>query len=472
MTSDSSRILVDHRGEKGLGDIVCELSAYSALKARFPNSQLISRGSRSLAWGNPLIDAFDETSPDSAFNEVVRIQSGFQQMGESLAEGLTIFEHFMRVNALDLPSAPPQLHVLPYEVEEVGLEPDHPDDLVIAYSVDSKEPDRRWGEERFAELLLYLQENFGGTFVELGSGFTAGHVGIGYDLVGQTDLRQTMALLSEADLFIGNHGGLTHLAGGVGTPILCPWGASNPYRAYAYDAISVAIETSLECRHCAWTANVRPDCQETGVFQGRTACTQLITVEQMRLAAEDLLPRLWEERGRLRQARLQRRLEARDPRTLATFEQPSTLNPFTNMRLFVGGVPGWGPEHRRDQYARLRKIVAFPDWHDPRSAWDSLVSTYVSNFSAEDPWVLVLSTAPLTGPMARDLLADYLRLLAPGGPLPKIMLIFGSLSDADRMDLIRQAEVYVALEGPYHLDGITPARYVTRLEEVLIQEGA
>jgi ADP-heptose:LPS heptosyltransferase len=466
MTTRPQSILIDHSGAKGIGDIICELNAYAALRSRFPNSHLVSRGSRTLAWGNPYIDAFDESSPDEAFDQVVRLGIHWSRLKDSLSEGLSIFDHVMRANGLDMPSGPPQLHVLPAEVDAIGVEPDHPDDLLIAYSVDSKEPDRRWGEERFAELLQYIQETYGGTYLELGSGFTAGHVGIGYDLVGQTDLRQTMALLSEADLFIGNHGGLTHLAGGVGTPILCPWGASNPYRAYAYDAMSEVIETAPDCRYCAWTSNVTQDCQATSVFRGRTACTQTISVSQMREAADRLIFRLRLERERLRSLRHKRRQVSKDPRRLLRFDRPETLDPYTNMRLFIGGTPGWGPEHRNDHYARLRKIVAFPDWHNPASAWDSLVSSYVSFFDADDPWVLILSAAPHTGPAVHELLDAYLRGLDLKRPSPKVMLIFGSIGETERRDLIQNAEAYVPLAGPYHLDGVESARYVTHCDEL------
>ncbi len=281
-----------------------------------------------------------------------------------------------------------------------------------------------------------------------------------------------MAILSEADLFIGNHGGLTHLAGGVGTPILCPWGASNPYAAYAYDAFSVALETAPECRHCAWTANVHPDCRQTSVYSGRTACTQAISVTQMREAADRLLPRLMRERVRLKGAKQQRRQAARDPRRLERFEVPQALDPFTNMRLFIGGTPGWGPEHRLDNYARLRKIVAFPDWLDPESAWDSLVDCFVSAFDKDSPWVLVLSAAPLSGPEAHQMLDAYLRLLERARSLPKIMLIFGSLNEFERQALIRDAEAYVPLKGAYHLADVTPARYVSDLEGLTRLAGA
>lgn len=467
MTSEPRRILVDHQGEKGIGDVVCELNTYSILKAQHPDAVLVSRGSRSLAWGDPLIDAFDETSPDDAFDRIVRFQSNAHLLKDSLAQGRSIFDHFLQSHGFSPASTPPRLYALPREVDDLGLVPDHPEDLIIAYSVDSKEPDRRWGEERFAELLHGIQDTYGGTYLELGSGFTAGHVGIGYDLVGQTSLRQTMALLSAADLFIGNHGGLTHLANALGTPILCPWGASTPYWAYAYDAISVAVESSPDCQHCGWTGNVRPECRETSVFAGRTPCTQEISVAQMRQAADLLLPRLIRERERLRDERENRRKAARDPRELDRFDQPDALNPFANLSLYMGGAPGWGNVHRKDDFAGLRQIVAFPDWHNPASAWDALVSTFINAFDAEAPWVLTLSAAPFTGPEINRLLTDYLLLHERHASLPKFRLILGALSEVDRRSLIQQADAYIPLEGPYHLEGVEGGRYVSLLDELV-----
>lgn len=187
-------------------------------------------------------------------------------------------------------------------------------------------------------------------------------------------------------------------------------------------------------------------------------------MSQMRQAADQLLPKLIRDRERLRNERQSRRQAARDPRELGRFDQPDSLDPFANLSLYMGGTPGWGGEHRKNDYARLRQIVAFPDWYNPASAWDSLVTAYLTAFEAESPWVLTLSAAPLTGPEVNRLLRDYLLLHDPGASLPKFRLILGSLSDVDRRSLIQQADAYVPLEGPYHLDGVEGGRYVTQLD--------
>lgn len=438
------RILVDHRGEKGLGDIVCEIGFYHALRERHPEALIASRGSRTLAWGHPAIDAFDETSPDDAFDLIVAtpdLKPVTATLRDALSEGRTVFDNFRRFHGFAPDPAPPSLYVLPREMEELGLEDDGGDELIIAFSVDSKEPDRRWGEERFETLMTHLETTHGASLIELGGGLSAGHLGLGYDLVGQTTLRQTMAVLSLADLFVGNHGGLTHLAGALGTPILSPWGASHPFTAYAYDVASVAVETTPACRNCGWSGDVLNECRSADLQRGRTPCTQAISVERMIAEADALVPRLQARRAALRDAKARRREAARDPRSLARFETDHAITPFTHQHLYLGGEPGWGRAHREDNFAHLRTRVIFPDWLGPAAAWKQEIAAFISAHEAGDPWALTLTAHPLTGPEVAQILGNFIQYeLRPGKAVPKIKVILGSLSPEERESLARRAD--------------------------------
>lgn len=450
MEPEPRRILVDHTGFKGLGDIVCETAFYEALRRRHPGAWIASRGSNTLAWGNPHVDAFDETSPASAFDRILQLPDLGRftlGLGEAWREGRPVFEHFCRLVGLEPLDHAPELHVLPREMEELGLEDDGSDRLIVAFSVDSKAPDRRWGAERFKELLEALASRHDLDCIELGSGHCEGHVGVGLDLVGQTDLRQSMAVLSLADLFIGNHGGLTHLAGGVGTPILSPWGASHPYRAFAYDDLSVAVETDPECRHCRWIGGGPAECWDMASLQGRSPCTQEISVPRMREAAETLLSELRARRDALRRMKAQRRLRARDPLELAHFDHRVAVTPFTHSHFHLGGPSdGWAFRDHGDNYAAYRKIVAFPDWLDPACPWEELLATYVTALHPESNWILQLSTHPLSGAEATELVTRYLnegmRWL---GGTPRLLFVGGRLGQLERAFMVERADAYVAM---------------------------
>lgn len=446
---DSLRLLVDHSGEKGIGDIVCEQGFYAALRRRYPHATIASRKSRTLAWGNPLIDAFDETSPEETFDLVVRIDD-LKPVTASLPAALkaarSVFDNFLHVQGFDPLAGPPELFVLPRELESLGLENDGEGGLVVAISADSKEPDRRWGEERFEALARYLETAHGASLIELGSGLSAGHLGVGYDMVGLTTLRETMAVLSLADLFVGNHGGLSHLAGALGTPILSPWGASHPYEAYAYDALSVAVQTAPACRNCGWTGLMLRECQDADLQRGRVPCTQAISVAAMAEACDRMVSTIQGVRLDLQARKAERRARAKDPLGLARFDRKHEVSPFTHQHLYLGGESGWGSAHRLDNFAQLRQIVAFPDWLGHPQAWQQLVSGFIADHDSSSPWVLTLGAHPLTGPEAWEVLEAFiLQELKPQKTVPKIMVVLGTLSPEERADLAKRAERFVSL---------------------------
>ena len=448
--SEPRRILVDHLGNKGIGDIVCETAYYPALKRRYPDATLASRGSRQIALGHPLIDAFDETSPDTAFDLVIR-QASMRpiaaRLPEALLAGDSIFEVFLAEQGFPKQEAPPELFVLPAEAEASGLLDHGNGPLLVAYSVDSKEPSRRWGTERFRAIAAHLRDVHGATLIELGSGLTAGHMGLGLDLVGKTDTRQAMAILSMADLFLGNNGGLTHLAGGVGTPCLVPWGASQPYEAYCYEEVSVALVTDPICQNCGWNGEVLPGCLEVDVHSGRTPCMTDIDVEAMREAADELVAYIRTHRPELRGERLSRRARARDTRQLHRFDRPRGIQTFTHLHLHVGGRGNWHEEHRLDQFSRLQRIVAFPDWSD-EEGWRSLLDGYLTLASPDSDWLLELTAHPLPAPEIQRLIDRHLARHGRAN-VPKILVYIGALSESERRDLVEGSRFYVPLGSTY-----------------------
>lgn len=443
-----TRILVDHHGNKGLGDIVCETAYYAALRRSEPRAVISSRNCRTIAWGNPHIDAFDSSSPDEAFDRIIRtpnLKHFATPLSEALSRRQSIFAHFLEQAGLEATADPPELYVLAREMEELGLEDDGEGGLIVTVSADSKEFDRRWGSERFKVLAEHLQDRHGASVIELGSGFCEGHLEVGLDLVGKTDIRQAMAVLSLSDLFVGNHGGLSHLAGGVGTPILSPWGASHPYWAYAYDAESRAVEPELPCQNCRWTGQALPQCVR-GDRMAVTPCTQLISVEQMIAEADALIPVLAGRRETLRERRSRRRAVARDPRLLSRFEHADAATPFTNDYLILGGSPpGWAHEHSSDNFALFDKIVAFPDPVSGAEAWKHLLAEYIAHCEPDSRWLLMLSLADLTSVEASCTVEDFINSeIRPTRTIPKIAVIVGKMSEGQRIDLVNQARIYVA----------------------------
>lgn len=73
------------------------------------------------------------------------------------------------------------------------------------------------------------------------------------NLAGKLSLTQSAALIEKAKLFIGNDGGLVHLAHALRTPVIAFYGPVNPkvYGPYPHSDRAIAVfKDGLECRPC------------------------------------------------------------------------------------------------------------------------------------------------------------------------------------------------------------------------------
>jgi len=81
------------------------------------------------------------------------------------------------------------------------------------------------------------------------------------DLAGKTDLRELIALLSQARLFIGNDSGPAHLAARVGIPTAIVFGGTNDASVWRPPGENVAIIShSVDCSPCELRSCPNPKC--------------------------------------------------------------------------------------------------------------------------------------------------------------------------------------------------------------------
>ena len=115
-----------------------------------------------------------------------------------------------------------------------GVEADH-DYAVIATRAVAES--RRWGVDRYTELIWRLVSERGVKVVLVGSNDDREHndeiiQSVGSDdvvnLSGRTSLRETAAIMSNSNIFIGNDSGPAHLAAAAGCPIVVLSGADDP----------------------------------------------------------------------------------------------------------------------------------------------------------------------------------------------------------------------------------------------------
>ena len=117
---------------------------------------------------------------------------------------------------------------------------------------------KRWPAESFAAVGDWLQRYGGARVAVVGSGKerSAGDDVIRLmqttplDLVGKTTMKELIALLRRLRVFITNDSGPMHLAAAVGTPVIAPFGPTDPGRTGPYGDGHHVLRSSVPCSPC------------------------------------------------------------------------------------------------------------------------------------------------------------------------------------------------------------------------------
>jgi heptosyltransferase-2 len=117
---------------------------------------------------------------------------------------------------------------------------------------------KRWSIARFVSLADRVGANFGGKVIFLG-GPTERELGRIVDehgkkhllnFIGQTSLREAMALLHACELVVSNDSGLLHVADALGVPSVALFGPTDPARTAPRSEKSVVVRETVDCCPC------------------------------------------------------------------------------------------------------------------------------------------------------------------------------------------------------------------------------
>lgn len=124
---------------------------------------------------------------------------------------------------------------------------------------------KRWPVNYFAELIQMIQKRYPFLCKHILIFGGASEHGLGeelsgrlnrpfvYNLCGQTRIRTAAALIQKAQLFIGNDGGLVHVAHAVNTPVIAFYGPSDPTVYGSYPERNTVLSVTHSgplCRPC------------------------------------------------------------------------------------------------------------------------------------------------------------------------------------------------------------------------------
>jgi ADP-heptose:LPS heptosyltransferase len=158
---------------------------------------------------------------------------------------------------------------------------------------------KEWPLDRWRELAARLQREHSAEVLitgaaadrDLAQRLAAGLPRPPHDLTGRLDVRQTLAVMAQLQLFLSSDTGPMHLACSVGTPTVSVFGPSDSVRYFTGGAFDGRPERHLVVRHDLWCAPcnlIRRPPAECDTEEA-PECLRLVTVPAVYAAADRLL---------------------------------------------------------------------------------------------------------------------------------------------------------------------------------------
>ncbi|WP_147820840.1 glycosyltransferase family 9 protein [Salidesulfovibrio onnuriiensis] len=130
------------------------------------------------------------------------------------------------------------------------LEPLRRNGALVALHPYATHPSKQWPEDHWRRLIELLDRANIDWFV-VGRA-QAPFIARQQDLTNETSLRETCALLAEADVMVTNDSGPMHLASGVGTPVVGLFGpTARAWGFFPAGAEDIVLERKMDCRPCS-----------------------------------------------------------------------------------------------------------------------------------------------------------------------------------------------------------------------------
>jgi predicted lipopolysaccharide heptosyltransferase III len=148
---------------------------------------------------------------------------------------------------------------------------------------------KAWPPERFAELADRLTSQYGCQVliggsdqdIDLAQQIRQMAKSKPIIMAGRTTIKQFAAIAKKSALFIGSDSGAMHIATAVDTPVVALFGPSDPREWGPRGGPAEVIYKGVDCRAC-----FHPTCQ-----RGEQNCMQLITIDEVMIAAARLMGR-------------------------------------------------------------------------------------------------------------------------------------------------------------------------------------
>ncbi len=231
---------------------------------------------------------FDLEGRGRLFNTALKPEDEKKLMSQYLLDLVRSLAGLSGLNKDELKDSVPELQVSDEDaafaedlLREKGIERGG---LIIVLHPGGHYPSQRWKVEGFAQLADELVSKYQAKIIIVAA---AGEEAMLNKLIGLMKSRpcvisgfsldKTAAIIAQGSIFIGNNSGLLHIAAALGRPTVSTMGPTVPWLWMPQGNNQIVMRHNLECAPCS-----RGVCSEH-------KCMELITVEEMLKAVEDLI---------------------------------------------------------------------------------------------------------------------------------------------------------------------------------------
>jgi len=224
--------------------IRCIKETYTNLKINCitPQSELILL--------DPNIDSINQPETFYSFD------STYWELIVRKEKSQNIIEHNMFRLGLDKYDYKATFYLSEEEKDWAKQETSNFDKPILAICTKSKESVKNWPEENWSELIQNLKTKF--SIIQLGDDREPTFECI-HRYAGKLSMRESAAILSKANYFIGPDSLLMHIANGLEIPSTIIFGGSRPVNCFGYSE-NINLSSTPECSPC-WIHEGYEECQ-------------------------------------------------------------------------------------------------------------------------------------------------------------------------------------------------------------------
>jgi ADP-heptose:LPS heptosyltransferase len=234
------------------GDALITANVIRCIKEKYPNLKInCITPHPELIRLDPQIDTINQPETFYSFD------STYWELIVRKEKSQNIIEHNMLRLGIEKYDYKATFYLSKEEKDWAKKETSNFDKPILAICTKSKEPVKNWPEANWLELIQNLKANF--SIIQLGDDREPTFDGV-HRYAGKLSMRESAAILSYANYFIGPDSLLMHMANGLDIPSTIIFGGSRPVGCFGYSE-NINLSSAPQCSPC-WIHEGYESCRE------------------------------------------------------------------------------------------------------------------------------------------------------------------------------------------------------------------